>query len=635
VRDDRRLEPRPGNVLSTTRRSTSVRSPHGRQERAARFAPLFVALVTFIAFAPTLGNGFVNWDDEKNFLNNPHYRGLGLSQLGWMWTTFHLGHYVPLSWMTLGFDYSVWGMNPAGYHLTNLLLHTADAVILYFVARRILRLTSMELADPLTVTLSAAFGALLFAVHPLRVESVAWVTERRDVLSLFFYLLSILAYLRATDGGRRRWYWGSVALCLCAILSKATAMTLPAVLAILNAYPLKRLGGDAGWFSDRARRVYLELLPFALMSAGTVVLSLVALHPPSQLGFGDKIAVSAYSLSFYVWKTLVPLRLAPLYEMPRSIDPIAAEYVVSYGVVIAVAGIAWSVRRRWPGVTAGLAAFVVMILPMLGAVQNGPQIAADRYTYYGGCAAAILIAGGVFSVGRSHRALASGIGVGLIVVLAGLTWVQTNVWHDSEALWTQVLAVDDESSIGHSAMANLLYARNDIDAAMSQSRRSIALAPNFAEAHNDLGVGLARQRRFAEAIGEYQRALALKSPYDEAENNLGVVAAAQGDLDKALEWYQDALTTNPDNPDAQVNWGNVLVRLGKPSDAIAHYREALRIRPDHADAHHNWGVALAQQGKYAEAIEQFQQALAINPQHVEARDYLERATRALRQPPTQ
>ena len=587
-----------------------------------------------------------------------------------MWTTFHLGHYVPLSWMTLGLDYSVWGMNPAGYHLTNLLLHTANAVILYAVARRILRLSSDERGDvdPLGITATAAFAALLFAVHPLRVESVAWVTERRDVLSLFFFLLSILAYLRAnqstshpeearaklhpashpeeagakrtaTEGslstGDPRWYWTAVILGVCAILSKATAMTLPAILAILNVYPLRRLGGRAGWWSEQARRVYVELIPFSLVSAGTVVLSLVALHPPSQLGIGAKVAVSAYSLSFYVWKTLVPLSLSPLYEMPRTIDPVATGYIVSYGIVIAFAGVSWGVRHRWPGVTAAMAAFIVMILPMLGVVQNGPQIAADRYTYYAGCAAAILIASGVFVLGRSHRLAANGIAAGLLIVLSALTWQQTNVWHDSDALWTQVLALDDESSIGHSAMANLLYARNDVAGGMAQSRRSIALAPNFAEAHNDLGVGLARQGKFAEADSEYRRALVLKPSYDEAEGNIGVVTAQQGKLDQAIEWYQDALTANPDNADAHVNWGNALVRLGKPGEAIGHYQEALHIRPDHADAHHNWGVALAQQGKYAEAIEQFRQALAINPAHVEAKDYLERATRALGRPPTQ
>ena len=616
--------------------------------------------MTFIAFLPVLGNGFVNWDDEKNFLNNPHYRGLGLSQLAWMWTTFHLGHYVPLSWMTLGLDYSVWGMKPAGYHLTNLLLHTANAVILSFVARRVLRLASTEPeqveprgVEALIVTATAGFAALLFAVHPLRVESVAWVTERRDVLSLFFYLLSVLTYLRAHDAGKQpashpaeaganesategslsigdhRFYWASVALFVGALLSKATAMTLPAVLAILNVYPLKRVGGAAGWWSAQARRVYVELIPFALATAGTVVLSIVALQPPSQLGAGAKLAVSAYSLSFYFWKTIAPLRLSPLYEMPQSITPWAAEYVVSYGVVMAGAGVAWAVRRRRPGVTAALAAFVVMILPMLGVVQNGPQIAADRYTYYAGCAAAILIAAGVVSLGRRYHLATTGVGVAIVIVLAALAWRQTNVWHDSDALWAQVLAVDDESSIGHSAMANLLYKQDKVEEAIAHSRRSIAIAPNFAEAHNDLGVGFARQGRIPEAIEQYQQALMLKPSYDEAENNLGVVSVHEGQLDEAIDRYRRALAVNPDNADAQVNWGNVLVRLGRPAEAIDHYREALRIRPDHADAHHNWGVALAQQGKYAEAIEQFRQALDINPGHVEAKDYLERATRAL------
>jgi len=579
----------------------------------------------------------VNWDDEKNFLNNPSYRGLGLDHLRWMWTTFHLGHYVPLSWMTLGLDYSAWGMNPAGYHVTNLVLHTANAVVFYFLARRLLQLTRSASDGPadddaLMIPVAAAFAALAFAVHPLRVESVAWITERRDVLSLFFYLLSVSSYIhwraRANDG--RRWYWLAVVLFASALLSKATAMTLPAVLVILNIYPLRRIGGRIEWWNGEVRRVYAELVPFALPAVASVVLSIVALHPPAQLTWPAKLAVSAYSLAFYLWKTIIPWGLSPLYEMPQHVDPVAAAYLLCYAVVIAFAIIAWTVRRRWPGATAALAAFVVISLPMLGVVQNGPQIAADRYTYHASPALAILIAGGMLAAARSHRTMVIALGAAVIVTLAPTTWQQTRVWHDSDSLWSRVLDVDPESSVGQSATAKLLYERGNIEAGIEHSRHALAVAPNFAEAHNDLGVGLAREGKLPEAVHEYQRALAIKPAYDDAQNNLGVVNGQQGRLDVAIDWYRQALAANPDNADAQVNWGNALVRLGKPDDAIPHYREALRIRPDHAEAHHNWGVALARQGKFAEAIEQFQRVLAINPAHAEAKEYLRQATQALR-----
>ena len=239
---------------------------------------MFVALATAVAFAPVLGAGFVAWDDDKNFLENTHYRGLGPAQLSWMWTTFHLGHYVPLSWMSLGLDYRLWGMNAAGYHATNLVLHAANAVLLFYIARRVLRMTGNIEPSPRRDA-AAACAALVFAVHPLRVESVAWITERRDVLSGFFVLASVLCYLRALDAGAgRRWYLLSVAAFAAALLSKATAVTLPAVLLVINIYPLRRLGrpGGAGWWTPAARRVYAELAPYALLALSTVVMTFVA-----------------------------------------------------------------------------------------------------------------------------------------------------------------------------------------------------------------------------------------------------------------------------------------------------------------------------------------------------------------------
>jgi len=189
-------------------------------------APVIVALLTAVAFLPALQNGFVDWDDKSNFLLNHHYRGLGLDELRWMFTAFHMGHYVPLTWLTLGLDYLLWGMDPAGYHLTNLLLHVATAVAFYFLTMQLLCLGAGSVGEDKAVWAGAAFAALIFALHPLRVESVAWITERRDVLSGLLYVLTILAYLRARDrlGRGARWYWVSVALFGCALLSKSMAV---------------------------------------------------------------------------------------------------------------------------------------------------------------------------------------------------------------------------------------------------------------------------------------------------------------------------------------------------------------------------------------------------------------------------
>lgn len=593
--------------------------------------PALVAVAAFIAFLPTLQNGFVTWDDDTNFLNNANYRGLGWAQLQWMWTTFHMGHYVPISWMTLGLDYVLWGMNPAGYHLVSLLLHSANAVLLYFLARRLLRLSGVASdSGSVGLTVSSAFAALFFAIHPLRVESVAWVTERRDVLSLFFYLSSILFYLRAVErSDRRRWYVLSAGTFVLALLSKGTSVTLPAVLLILNVYPLERLGGRAGWWGESSRRVYAELVPFALLSVATSVLSMVALSPWDQLSLGGKLAVCAYSLSFYLWKTIAPTNLAPLYEMPKQLDPLALRYLVSYVVVIALTAGAWIVRRRWPGVTTAWFAFLAIILPMLGIVQNGPQIAADRYTYHAAPVLALL-AGAGLSLFRRPR-VASAVGGAIVVVLGALTWNQTRVWHDSERLWSRILSRNPESSLAHTALANVLIKDDRVDEAIEHYRRVVVLDPESTEGDNNLGVALARRGRFAEAVEHYQRALAIRPTHYEAHNNLGVALAQLGDLGGAIEQYRQALAIKPDFADAHTNWGNALVRLRRLDEAIAQYQESLQLRPDHADTHLNWGVALAQQGKLSEAIEHFRQALVIQPDHAEAQQYLEQATQLLQQ----
>src|SRR5947199_8537179 len=385
--------------------------------------PVLIALVTVAAFLPALQNQFVSWDDDENFLDNPHYRGLGWSPLRWMWTT-HQGHYIPLTWMTLGLDYLLCGMNHFCYHMTSLLLHAANAVAFFFVVRRILKRalpSPSERGHALAV--SAGFAALVFAIHPLRVESVAWVTERRDVLSGLFYLLTILVYLRASERGARGqgWYWLSVAAFVCALLSKSMVVNLPVVLLILGVYPLRRLGGAIGWWSEPARRVYVEKIPFVLLAAAAAAIPLMAqlshntMVSVVQLSGLGRLAVSAYGLSFYLWKTVAPVHLPPLYELPPTVNPWAPPFIVSYSVVVAITALVLALRRRVPGLPAAWLAYVVVLLPVLGIFQSGPQIAADRYTYLAGLGWAILAGAGLLSVWRRLPFLSTGLVVCILL----------------------------------------------------------------------------------------------------------------------------------------------------------------------------------------------------------------------------
>src|SRR6059036_1589001 len=595
--------------------------PHERPEPVARallqgwlswLVPVVIALITCAAFLPTLQNQFVNLDDNDNFLDNPHYRGLAWTHLRWMWTT-HQGHYIPLTWMTLGLDYLLWGMNPLGYHLTNLLLHAANAAVFFFLVRRLLTLalpSPSERGHALAV--SAAFAALVFAIHPLRVESVAWVTERRDVLSGLFYLLTILVYLRACEREERgrRWHWLAVATFVCALLSKSMVVNLPIVLLILDVYPLRRLGGFVGWWSEPARRVYVEKIPFALLAAAASAIAIMAqlshdtMVSVVQLSGLGRLAVSMYGVSFYLWKTVAPVNLSPLYELAANVNPWATPFLLSYGVVLAITAIALALRRRVPGVPAVWVAYIVVLLPVLGIFQSGPQIAADRYTYLAGLGWAILAGAGLLSCwrisGRSNTGTPAtlpiaGVAVCLLVGLGALTWNQAQVWHDSEKLWTHALARDPQSSI----------------------------------AENNLGVVRADQSKLAEAIEHYQRALQMRPDYADAYFNLGNALFQQGKLAEASDHYRQALAIKRDHARAHNNWGVVLARKGKLAEAGDHFHAALHIGPDNADAHTNLGNALFQQGKLAEASDHFRQALRLKPDHTAARSGLVQAQRGL------
>src|SRR5438876_4968226 len=542
-------------------RELVVRTP---AERWVRWlVPLVIALITCAAFLPTLQNQFVNLDDNDNFLDNPHYRGLAWTHLRWMWTT-HLGHYIPLTWMTLGLDYLLWGMNPFGYHLTSLLLHAANAVVFFFVVRRIL---TRALPSPSerghALAVAAGFAALVFAIHPLRVESVAWVTERRDVLSGLFYLVAILLYLRACERGARGrgWYWLSVAVFVGALLSKSMVVNLPVVLVILDVYPLRRLGGSIGWRSEPARRVYVEKIPFVLLAAAASAIAVMAqssVHAVAslaQLSVPGRVAISTYGLSFYLWKMVVPVNLSPVYELRPPVNPWATPFLLSYGVVLALTAIALALRRRVPGLPAAWVAYIVVLLPVLGIFQSGPQIAADRYTYLAGLGWAILAGAGLLSCWRSSRRSKTGtpatwllasLALCVVVGLGVLNWNQVQVWHDSETLWTHALSIDPQSPI----------------------------------AHNDWGTALARQGRLAKASEHYRQALEIRPDYAPAHNNLGAALAQQGRLAEAIEHFRQALRLEPNFAAAHYNLGMALARQGSVAEASAHYRQAVRTKPD-------------------------------------------------------
>ena len=558
---------------------------------------LVIAGITLAVFAPALWNDFVNWDDPTNFLYNPNYRGLGWKQLRWMFTSSLMGHWVPLTWITLGLDYVVWGMNPLGYHLTNLLLHAANAAVFYLVACRLLGKAMGELgAVPLR--LGAGAAALFFALHPLRAESVAWVTERRDVLSGLFFLLTILLYLRACEAEgarRRRWLSGSLGCYVLALASKASVVALPVVLIVLDIYPLGRLGGRwRDWTSPEARRVWKEKVPFFLLAlvGGAIALSAVwgatALTRLDARSLPARVAALLWSLSFYVWKTLSPTGLSPLYALPARIDPLAPRFVWGALAVGIFTGVFWALRRRWPAGLAVWATYVVMLTPLSAQLHAGYQLTADRYSYLACLGWALLAGAGVCAISRAlHSGLigprlaraALAIGAIWIGALATMTWNQVQVWRDSDTLWQYALEED----------------------------------PHCFVCHSQLGVSLSDRGLFAQAIGHFERALAERPRYALARSHLAVALLRNGEPAKARTQFEQVLSQVPGAVSARTYLGEALVRQGELREAVTQLRLVIQGHPDYVVALTYLGMALVELGGHAEAIPYFQRAIMLEP----------------------
>lgn len=591
--------------------------------RFRRFlAPLTVSLLTFLAFLPALANEFVNWDDAAFLLDVPQYRGLGWEHLRWMFTAFHSAHYQPLTSLTYGLDFHFWGLEPLGYHLTSILLHTGNALLFYLLCLRLLARDATQAAD----VLGAALAALLFALHPLRVESVAWISERRDVLSGFFYLLTVHCWLRGVrtpDGSRRLWAvlaWSSYLL---ALLSKAMVVTLPAVLVILDIYPLGRLSGSpADWLDGRYRAVWREKIAFAVPALAFAALAFHAQAESRSLvswadaGWIDRAAQALLGLSFYLWKTLLPLRLSPLYEWYWQSEPL--RFVLGGALAAAVTGAVVLMRR--PAVSAAYAAYVVTLLPVLGIVKSGPQTVADRYSYLACLPLAVLAGAGARNLARRwtdgrHGGQAAISVVAVAALMGGLSWLtfrQISVWRDSISLWSHALRLEPASFVARINLGAAYFERG-------RRGEAVLLLDEHMQIHpRDSGSGL-------EAIRITARKWETLPEVAKPHNDAGVARSARGEWDMAVWHFRKALRLDPSLWRTHNNLGLAHYRQGRFKEAVESYEECLRLAPRFAEGRTNLGIALMRLGRSDEAVAHFKEAVARDPSYQPARDSLNRA----------
>ena len=553
--------------------------------------PLAIAALTVAVFSPALQYGFILWDDDRNFLNNPFYRGLGWEQIRWAFTSAVMGHWIPVTWLSFGLDHALWGMDPFGYHLTNILLHAANTALFYLLALRLLRLGLTE-ASERAITLGAAVAALFFAVHPLRVESVAWITERRDVLSSLFYLLTVLAYLRAcaTDGPpRRRWLLASIVAYGLGLLAKSLIMSLPFVLLVLDVYPLRR--AHRHW-----RRVLLEKVPYLLLAVAAAAISVLvvmakvgltssAAYPPTA-----RAAMALYSLVFYGWKTFAPVLLSPMYELPARVALMSPRFLVAGLIAIGLTIGLVLARRSWPAALAVWLVYGITIAPVSGIVHNGPQLVADRYSYLS-CLGIALLVGASVAAAVSSAAVSSGVRAS--VVLTGFAWIaalivltsqQLPVWRDAEEVWRRGLDVDPDCAFCHGQTGALLGNRGDLDAAIAHFARVVELRPGNVRHRSNLGLALLKAGHPVEAAAQFERILA-KEPTDaDTRIRLGLAFAGQGRLADASREFERASRDNPRHAGALTQLGMSLIELGRPTEAIPYLESAASLDPASAPA---------------------------------------------------
>ncbi len=617
-----------------------------------RLLPVLIGVLSFLVFLPALTGQFLTWDDDVNLLTNESYRGLGWAQIRWAFSNVRMGHYIPLTWLGFSASYVTSGMDPWGYHLVNLVLHAANAALFYWVARRLLAAArdggSQEGRADAIIAAGAAVAALVFSLHPLRVESVAWATERRDVQSGLFFLAAVLAHLRSVERSERvdgRWRAGALLLFACGLLSKASIMALPAILVLLDVYPLRR--GAFTW-----RRLVIEKAGYWVLGAAGAVGALVALRLSglritSYWVYGPEArgAMVAYSLWFYPSTWLWPVRLSPLYELPARVDPLAWRFLGPIVGFIAVTLLLVLLRKRWP---AGLAAWVysaLMILPISGVVHAGFQLAHDRYSYLSGLGLALLPGGAVCwilaaaktrRVSRPVAAGALGVALAVIAALGVGAWQQTRIWHDSETPWRWGLEVDPRCAVcanNLAALINNLSSRNAAQSAEAEAvaRRAIALNPAYDSSYNTLGAILADRHDDAGAEAAFRQAMRLAPDRVPPVANLGVLYARNGRYAEALPLLRSAWARDPGYPALKRNFGLALrdagtaqARAGQLDEAVAHFREAEPLIPDDADLHRNLGLALWEQGRTEAVATHLERAAALRPQDEGARRLLAR-----------
>jgi tetratricopeptide (TPR) repeat protein len=566
---------------------------------------LLLVAVIILVYQPVWHAGFI-WDDDAH-VTKPALRSLnGLARI-WM----QLGatqQYYPLVHSVFWVEHRLWGDATVGYHLINILLHAFSALLLVKMLR--------QLKIP-----GAWLAAAIFALHPVQVESVAWISEFKNTLSGAFYLGSALAYLgfdRNRNGGN---YALALGLFVLGLMSKTVIATLPA--ALLVVFWWQR--GKLSWKQD-----VLPLIPFFVAGIGAGLFTawverkyIGAEGAEFNFSIVERFLIAGRVTWFYLGKLFWPVNLVFVYPRWNVSQTVWWQYLYPGAALLLLGALCWQ-RRRWRGPLAGLLFFGGTLFPALGFFNVYPfrfSLVADHFQYLAGIGPIVLVAGGIATaLGRWCRGkpfLKPGLCGVLLLTLGALTWRQCGMYANIETLWQTTLARNPNSSLAHNNLGNIFLEKGQVDGAMTHFQKALEIQPRYAPAHNNLGNALLRQGRMDEAMEHFQKAIDIQPGFAQAHNNLGIVLFHKGQVDEAMTHFQKALAIQPDNAEICNNFGNALLGKGEVDGAIRCFQKAVAIAPDFAGAQENLGMILSQKGQVDEAIVHYQKAVALQPVNAE------------------
>ena len=593
---------------------------------------LFLAAISLVVFGQTIRYNFVNFDDDLYVYNAPAIQaGLTGQGIALAFTSQHARNWHPLATLSHMLDCQLYGLKPGGHHATNVILHIIAVLLLFRV-----------LQEMTGAVWKSAIVAALFAVHPLHVESVAWVSERKDVLSAVFFLLMLGAYVRYARASSITRYLLVAVLFAAGLMSKPMLVSVPAILLLLDYWPLRRFEQPCSTGKTKVvnsesqpctrQRLFLEKIPLFVLAGGSCVATFVlqkhATGAIPPLPFLWRVQNAFVSYMIYVWKTLWPTHLAVFYPHPNNALPIWI-VILAITLLLAITVSAIVFRNKRPYVFTGWFWYLVMLMPVIGLVQVGEQGHADRYTYLphiGLFMLAVWFAADVAAVREYRSRFTTATAVVIIVALASAAFIQASYWRNSETLWTHALDVTSDNDFAHNNLGYLCVDRGELDKAIAHFEAALEIRSRKLDPHYDVGSAfvqmnladaLARKGQPDEALVHYEEAIRLQPNYADAYYNRGNVLFAKGRIDEAIADWEKTLQIQPNDADAHTCMGNAFLRQGSPKEAIAHYEEAMALAPGDPHSRNNiaWVLATSSDASIRDgvkAVELAQEAVQLS-----------------------